>query len=151
MDQIRHGCHIDWKSNTRPHRYDMGPSCVGLDARQQSFLVSERECCVNVVGSWEPCSVRDHVCRAFLVPKPGVTDKWRLVVDLRPLNAYCRSFRQRSEALSRLRTLARKNDWMVSFDLQDGYNMLGLHPDERKFFAFDIQGELFQCAALPFG
>jgi hypothetical protein len=73
------------------------------------------------------------------------------VVDLRPLNAYCRAFKQRSEALTRLRTLARKDDWMVSFDLQDGYNMLGIHPADRKFFTFDIQGELFQAAALPFG
>jgi hypothetical protein len=29
--------------------------------------------------------------------------------------------------------------------------MLGIHPDDRKYFAFDIQGELFSCSALPFG
>jgi hypothetical protein len=129
----------------------MGPSCVDLDATQQAFLVRERARCLHEVGSWEPCTDRSFVSRAFLVPKPGVSNKWRMVVDLRPLNAYCRAFRQRCETLSRLRTLARRNDWMVSFDLQDGYNLLGIHPADRTYFAFDIQGELFCCSALPFG
>ena len=151
LSWIRDGVRVQWASDARPRPFDLGPSCTDVTPAQAAFLQSERERCVQQVGSWLPCADRSFVSRAFLVPKPGVENKWRLVVDLRPLNAFCRAFRQRSETLTRLRTLARKNDWMISMDLQDGYNMLGIAPEDRKYFCFDIQGELFCAAALPFG
>eukprot|EP00854_Cymbomonas_tetramitiformis_P000668 gene668-biopygen552 len=50
------------------------------------------------------------------------------------------------ETLKKLRRLAKPNDWCFSFDLQDGFLALGIHPDFQKFMQFDIQGEL-----KPFG
>ena len=29
--------------------------------------------------------------------------------------------------------------------------MVGIHPADRKYFTFDLNGRLFQAAALPFG
>ncbi len=151
---ISEGIRVEWSGRQRPHRYDVGPSCTQVTAEQSAWLESELARCVHETGALEPGRSREHVCRAFLVPKPAAADgtkKWRLIVDLRPLNAYCRSFGMRMETLTRLRTLARPGDWMFSFDLQDGYNMVGIHPEDRKYFTFDIGGRLFQCAALPFG
>ncbi|KAK3239265.1 hypothetical protein CYMTET_50799 [Cymbomonas tetramitiformis] len=37
------------------------------------------------------------------------------------------------------------------FDLQDGFHALGIHPDFQRFMQFDLQGDLLQCSAMPFG
>jgi hypothetical protein len=36
-------------------------------------------------------------------------------------------------------------------DLSDAYHHLALHPQLRKFFTFQIDGEFFTCVAIPFG
>lgn len=100
-------------------------------------------------GAIEAAEHRTHVSPAFLIPK--ASGGWRLVVDLRRLNSYCVPLRCRFETLRALGRLARRGDWMVSFDLQDGYHCVPIHPDARRFFTFQVGGEYFQCSALPFG
>ncbi|KAK3287919.1 hypothetical protein CYMTET_4597 [Cymbomonas tetramitiformis] len=39
----------------------------------------------------------------------------------------------------------------TGFDLQDGFHAVEIHPDFQRFMQFDLQGELFQCSAMPFG
>jgi ribonuclease HI len=84
-----------------------------------------------------------------LVPKAG--GGWRLIVDLRKLNLSCVPHRCRYETLRVLNRLARKGDWMTSFDLKDGYHAISIHPQFRRFFSFHMDGEFFQCATLPMG
>ncbi|KAK3234392.1 hypothetical protein CYMTET_55334 [Cymbomonas tetramitiformis] len=91
-----------------------------------------------------------HVSRAFLVKKPG-ENKWRLVVDFRWMNSFCVKSKVKMETLKKLRPLVEPGDWCFSFDLQDGYHAVGIDPDFQKCMQFDLQGELFQCTALPFG
>ncbi|KAK3288759.1 hypothetical protein CYMTET_3776 [Cymbomonas tetramitiformis] len=55
------------------------------------------------------------------------------------------------ETLKKLRRLAKPGDWCFSFDLQDGFHALGIHPDFQRFMQFDLQGDLLQCSAMPFG
>ncbi|KAK3267043.1 hypothetical protein CYMTET_24372 [Cymbomonas tetramitiformis] len=55
------------------------------------------------------------------------------------------------ETLKKLRRLAKPGDWCFSFDLQDGFHALGIHPDFQWFMQFDLQGDLLQCSAMPFG
>lgn len=90
------------------------------------------------------------VSRAFLVPKPNGAG-WRLVFDLRYLNQFCRTMRLEMETLKRLRLLARRDDWMVSFDLADGFYHVGIHEADRKYFQVAIAGQLYEFAALPMG
>ena len=127
---IRSGAPIEWISRQRPPKFDMGVSCArgSLTAAQQTFLDAEIRRCCDVVGSWERAMCRDWVSKAFLVPKPGYTDRWRIVVDLRPLNKFCKKHKLRSETLGGLSQLAQPGDFMVSFDLQDGYNAVGVDP-----------------------
>ncbi|KAK3283103.1 hypothetical protein CYMTET_9181 [Cymbomonas tetramitiformis] len=55
------------------------------------------------------------------------------------------------ETLKKLRRLAKPGDWCFSLDLQDGFHALGIHPDFQRFMQFDLQGDLLQCSAVPFG
>lgn len=101
------------------------------------------------VGALEPGHSAKFVSKAFLVPKGE--GKWRLVFDLRHLNKHCADFSMQFETLKKLRHLSRKNDFMFSFDLQDGYYSLGIAEQDRDYFTVDIQGTLYRFAALPMG
>ncbi|KAK3273536.1 hypothetical protein CYMTET_18226 [Cymbomonas tetramitiformis] len=59
--------------------------------------------------------------------------------------------RCKMETLKKLRRLAKPNDWCISFDLQDGYHVVGINPAFQEYMHFDVRGELFQSSALPFG
>ena len=101
-------------------------------------------------GAWELGRRARWVSRLFLVPKPGV-NKWRLIIDLRPLNKFCRTLPLKYEGLKRLRTLGRQNDWMLSADLADGFYCLGIAEEDRDFFTVDYRGTLYRLAGLPMG
>lgn len=40
---------------------------------------------------------------------------------------------------------------MASFDLKDGFYALGIAREHRKYFTFEVAGEMLQYAALPMG
>ena len=75
-----------------------------------------------------------HVTRMFMVPKPPAVDKWRMVLDLRHVNSFCVEKKCRFESLKDLRRMVRAEDWMFSFDFQDGYHAVGIHPRDRIFY-----------------
>eukprot|EP00873_Tetraselmis_striata_P020174 jgi/Tetstr1/440438/TSEL_028771.t1 len=56
-------------------------------------------------GAWEECHCSRWVSRLFLVPKPDV-NKWRLIIDLRPLIRCCEERDLSFETLTCLRHLA---------------------------------------------
>lgn len=143
-------------------------SCVGaraLSSEESAYL--EKECArLTANGAWveAPADERTHISRVHLVPKkvePGSPPKWRIVTDLRPTNAYLRPRSCKYETLRSLARLARRGDWMFSFDLQDGYFAVGIHPEHRRYMTFALPPapgsapgappRYFQCAAMPFG
>ncbi|KAK3243466.1 hypothetical protein CYMTET_46880 [Cymbomonas tetramitiformis] len=148
MQWITHGVKLRWKRGPPPP-FDHGVSLRDATRQQQVWLDAEKERLLEN-GAWTRATRRSHVSRAFLVPKPG-TNKWRLVVDFRWLNQWCVKNRVKMETLKKLRRLAKPGDWCFSFDLQDGFHALGIHPDFQKFMQFDLQGDLLQCSAMPFG
>eukprot|EP00873_Tetraselmis_striata_P036056 jgi/Tetstr1/456320/TSEL_004100.t1 len=104
----------------------------------------------EAIGAWERGHCNKWVSRMFLVPKPGA-NKWRLIIDLRELNKWCKTFTMSYETLKHLRHLARAGDWFVSMDLADGYYALGIREEDRDFFTVNYRGELWRLACLPMG
>ena len=91
------------------------------------------------------------VSRAFLVPKPGGMG-WRLIIDLRDINKYCKTQAiMKVETLRRLRLIAKPNDYWVSFDLKDDLYALAIAPQDLKAFTINIDRQLLQMCALPMG
>ncbi len=70
--------------------------------------------------------------RLFLVPKG--TDKWRIIIDLRYINDFCEKRSMEFETLRRVRHLARRNNYMLSLDLMDGYYAVGVAREDRDYF-----------------
>eukprot|EP00873_Tetraselmis_striata_P021425 jgi/Tetstr1/441689/TSEL_029913.t1 len=102
------------------------------------------------VGAWERGYCAKWLSRMFLVPKHG-TNKWRLIIDLRPLNRYCETRDLSFESLSHLRNLARLGDYMLQMDLQDGFYAVGVAHEDKDFFTVDYRGTLYRLAGLPMG
>ncbi|KAK3242663.1 hypothetical protein CYMTET_47649 [Cymbomonas tetramitiformis] len=148
MQWITHGVKLRWKRGPPP-AFDHRVSLRDATRQQQVWLDTEKERLLQN-GAWTRATRRSHVSRAFLVPKPG-TNKWRLVVDFRWLNQWCVKNCVKMETLKKLRRLAKSGDWCFSFDLLDGFHALGIHPDFQRFMQFDLQGDLLQCSAMPFG
>lgn len=144
---ISQGVKIKWKRGP-PRPFHRGVSLTDLTPAQQAFMATELVRLAQV-GALEPGRSARFVSKAFLVPKGE--GKWRLVFDLRHLNKHCADFSMKFETLKRLRYLTRRNDFMFSFDLQDGYYSLGIAEADRDYFTVDIQGTLYRFAALPMG
>ena len=76
----------------------------GLDSEEQAFLDKEMER-LFASGAWEPATCQQYVSKAFLVPKKsdeaGIK-KFRLVLDLRHLNAFCQDYTVKYQTLATL-------------------------------------------------
>ncbi|KAK3278968.1 hypothetical protein CYMTET_13127 [Cymbomonas tetramitiformis] len=123
-----------------PQPFDHGVSLEDDTSSQLEWMHAETERCLHT-GAWVRARRRRHV---FLVPTPG-KNKWRLV-----MNFHCLKSRCKMETLTKLRRLAKPDDWCFSFDLDDGYHLVGIDKEFREYMRFDVRGELFQCDALPF-
>jgi hypothetical protein len=101
-------------------------------------------------GACERTTCNKYVSRLFLVAKPG-NNQWRFIVDLRRLNNFCVRKRLRMEFLLGVGHLTRKGDYMFSFDLKDGFFVLGIVPEQRDFLTVNVRGQLYRLAGLPMG
>ncbi|KAK3267239.1 hypothetical protein CYMTET_24194 [Cymbomonas tetramitiformis] len=126
MQWITHGVKLRWKCGPPPP-FDHGVSLKDATHQQQVWLDAKKESLLEN-GAWTRATRRSHGSRAFLVPKPGM-NKWKLVVGFRWLNQWCVKNRVKMEMLKKLRRLAKPGDWCFSFDLQDSFHALGIHPD----------------------
>lgn len=167
LSWIREGARCEWV-NGPPPPYNFGVSLASegdLSEQQSTFLEKEVARCY-ATGAWEdaPPDERTHVCRVHLVPKktpPGEPQKWRCVVDLRPTNAFCVNRGCKYETLKLLQRLARRGEWALSWDMQDGYHQCGVAREHRRFMTFALPPapgsppgtppRYIRCAALPFG
>ena len=102
------------------------------------------------LGALEPGTCSKWVSRIFMVPKPGGVS-WRLIIDLRRINLWCKLFSMKLETLKKLRTLARRTDYMFSMDLADGFYSLGIEESARDYFTVCVNGQLWRLASLPMG
>jgi len=131
-------------------------SCEHLDATEKRWLEQEVDRLLGL-HVWEeaPAGERSHISRVFLVRKSNWTPeapKYRMVIDLRPVNEYCPEGTCRVEGLRELPNILRPGDHLTAIDLTDGYFHLSIHPDSRRYTTFHLAGiGYFRCVGMPFG
>ena len=101
------------------------------------------------LGALRPASYSSHVSWAFMIPKPDGT--LRLIIDLRPLNAYIEDRRMKMQTLRDLEFNVHRGDWMVSWDIADAYFHVALRPEQVRFCTIRVNGRLWELPVLPFG
>ena len=77
----------------------------------------------------------------FLAPKKG--GKWRPILNLRPLNRSVRPTHFRMETLHTILPLLQVGWWATSVDLTDAYLHIPVHPNDRKFLTFELEGKAY--------
>lgn len=86
----------------------------------------------------------------FLVPKKG-PKRFRLVIDMRSLNAFLPSRTFKYEGLGAIIRMLGRGWWMASWDLRDGYHHISMAPQAQAYLGFQALGELYTYQVLPFG
>jgi hypothetical protein len=86
----------------------------------------------------------------FSVPKSGV-NKWRLIIDLRPLNKHYKEHKLTYETIKHLKNLRRAGDRTVSFDLTHGYYTLGIREEDTNSFTVNYRGTQYRPASMLMG
>ena len=147
LEWIRHGVAAPWACGGPPPPFNHSVSCRGLPSDQASLLKEEIER-LKVSGVLRTVEYLRWVSRASLVPKPTGTG-WRLVVDLRKINAHCQTRKMKMETMHFLRLIPKQGDHWVSFDLKDVFYSMAIDPKEREVVKVNLDGQLLQFCALP--
>ena len=101
------------------------------------------------LGALRPAAHSSHISRAFMVPKPDGSRC--LIVDLRPLNASIQDRRLRMQGLRHLANALTPGDSMMSWDIEDAYFHLALHPSHVRYCTIRVNHRLWEIPVLPFG
>jgi hypothetical protein len=171
---VRRGVTVDFKRNVKAtaRRFHQPPSWI-MDQENWKERKAERDRCL-AVGAFVPAPSQDvetllangaMISPAFLVPKKGKTNRWRMIVDMRKLNEMCRKRKIRFQGLRELRHVGRPGCWMFTWDLQAGYMNLGVYKAHQKYMTVDMGSwmaadgtplskenpRFVECAVMPFG
>ena len=155
LRDIKEGVAVEFTAGPPPP-YDCGASCVDLTQRERAWLEQEVTRLL-LLGAIEvaPEAERTHVSKVFLVEKGNstpTTPKFRIVVDLRPMNAHCPDGTCRVEGLRELPPMLERGDYLTAVDLTDGYFHLSVRECDRRYMTFHLAGfGYFRYVAMPFG
>lgn len=87
----------------------------------------------------------------LIVPKKGIKDKWRLVVDYRQLNKKLHEDRFPLPRLEDILDRLGRARYFSTIDLMSSFHQIELEPESRPLTAFSTQKGHFQFTRLPFG
>lgn len=136
-------------------KQDPVPFChfsPALSTDMRKWWLSERERLLST-GAIRQVSSPKYVCSAFVIPKK-IRGKFRLIVDSRPLNAFCADLPVRFDSIEDVKLLFngdKKVRSVASLDVKDGYHHFAINHLFREFFAFHLDGAFYEAACLPFG
>lgn len=91
----------------------------------------------------------EFISNIFLVTKKG--GKFRPVVNLKKLNEFIEYNHFKMENIETVLKSIKRNSYFVSFDLQNAYFSLAIHPSNRKYLKFEWNEKLYKFNCLCFG
>ncbi len=94
-----------------------------------------------------PPSEDQFVSQLFLVTNKDLSK--RAILNVKELNTqFLPKQHFKMETLQQILPLIQKFDWFASWDLQNSYFNVAVHPDCQRFFCFDYDGQHFQFKCL---
>ena len=90
------------------------------------------------------------VSPVFIIPKKD-GESYRVIHDLRFLNAHTRPASFRMDNLSRFQTSLSQYRFGTTLDLKDAFRHVRIRTEYRGLFGFQFQGQYYQQCCLPFG
>jgi len=75
----------------------------------------------------------------------------RLVIDLREVNEQLEDKPFRYDALPDFVASLQLGDHLISWDIKDAFHRVYIHPDDRTYLNFAIDGEVYEAITIPLG
>jgi hypothetical protein len=119
--------------------------------RRHMPMCKERAQYYLSLGALEILSSEPDIIQPLhVVSKPGRKD--RLVLDLsRNLNDLVETEHFRQSSIADAIRVSSPGCWYGKMDLSDCFLSFDVHPDSRKFLAFELDGTFYQFSRMPFG
>jgi hypothetical protein len=128
--------------------FNQGVPLLDATPEQLAFFDAELVRFVET-GAWERSTNNKFVSWLFLVPKAG-KNLWRMIFDLRRMDDCYPRKHLKIETLQGVRDLTRQGDYMLSFDLHDGFYALGIAPECCDYFTVNVREQLYRLpVSLP--
>lgn len=127
-----------WHANDRPDR-------SAAEKTEEGETIADHLKRNWIQEIWDPIV---SCATVFAMKKDGTK---RYCQDYRGLNDNTQGYPYRSECIDRLLESATEHKFYSSFDLKDAYHTVLIHPDHRKYTAFEALGRIFQWNVMPFG
>ncbi|KAG2386401.1 hypothetical protein C9374_002847 [Naegleria lovaniensis] len=127
---------------------------ISLWSKEEREFLTEEICMMLSIGALEFFQGTPKVVAKYrLVPKKG-KKKFRLIVDLRPLNKYCLEipkfkYKTLSKCLDHIRSGGKK--FCATFDLLSGYHQVKVREEDRDKIVIEFMGHLLCFTVLTFG
>ena len=137
--------HIRLKPDTQPRK---DPPIRQKGDREVAFQKLIEKLMAN---GWIEPSCSPWGSRGFVVPKPGKSDEFRLVVDYRYLNLHTIDDAHPIPHIEDLISDEAQNAIWTIFDLEDGFHQMHLDEASRPLTAFVTPWGQFQFNVLPMG
>jgi hypothetical protein len=134
ISTIATGVTIPWAGKPPARLPQVRPLSVAPE--DETWLLSEVER-LDTLGVFRPatCSSEPFRAQAFIATNAA---KRRLVVNLKPLNAFCGKPVFTMEGVKELAAMIKPDAWLWSTDLKDAYYALRVAPQCRRYFSFKL-------------
>ena len=137
-------CWMDGNSSSQPHKTVDAPTRATL----QLLMVKYNNCLVK--GFLRKLTLL-MVSMSNIILRKKKNGSYRLILNLRGLNASIEYQQFKMESLTCAAQLMKKNCYMASIDLTDAYYTVPVAVEHRKYLRFLWRNRLFQYTCLPNG
>ena len=148
---LKYGLRLPWQTpRGRPRRWTRP---YPVSKKDRSFVAEEVERWVSA-GFIRPLTEAETLAAPCVSPafvSWARRDKPRLVVDLRQVNEYLRDIKFKYEAITEFMAALHPYDNLISWDVKDAYHHVFIHPADRAYLTFAIDGRAFEPVTMPFG
>ncbi|KAJ8918214.1 hypothetical protein NQ315_014082, partial [Exocentrus adspersus] len=106
---------------------------------------------LKVIGAISPCKPVEgqFISNIFIVPKSDGSD--RLILNLKGLNSFVRTYHFKLEDRKLATSLMVKNCYMTTLDLKGAYFMIPIAQEHKKYLRFYFDSNLWEFNCMPFG
>ena len=144
---IREGVHIPFKENLTPDSFCLKQ--YSLSEKETQFVKSEL-LQLQAIGAIEQVNYQPYCVSPIkcALKKGG---KYRLITDLRQLNAQVDAPTFQHENINTVGQVIEPGDHMVTFDLKNGFFHVPVSPSDQKYLGFQFHRRWYVWKVLPFG
>ena len=151
---LRHGHKIEFKSRpmlslpTKRHETKLSPEAMKVSRREIKDLLHKGA--MRIVDKSEALQIKGFYSKMFVVKKPE-PGKFRVIINLKPLNKYVSKKSFKMEGINDVKNLLTPSSYWAIVDLKDAYYHVKLSNDSRKYTRFIFDDQIMEYTALPMG